>query len=80
MVIGMRKYLVYYSRSNGDSFTEYFNTEKEALEYGEDSWLHLTKKEQEKAESFFVGYCDDYDEEEMCSETGNYYTIKDYKN
>ena len=78
-VVDRRKYLVYYGRINGDSFTEYFNTEKEALEYGEDIWLHLTKNEQEKVESFFVGYCNDYNEEDMCSETNNYYTIKNYK-
>lgn len=76
----MRKYVVVDSIKNGDDFTKYFDTEKEALDEAENEWLHLTKREQEKREMFFVGYCVDYDEEEGYSESGNFYTIKDYKN
>ena len=74
-----RKYVVYDSKKNGDSFVEYFETENEALEHAENSWLHLTKKEQEKREAFFVGYCNDYNENDYCSENSNFYCIKDYK-
>lgn len=74
-----RKYVVVDSVKNGDDFIEYFNTEKEALDQAENAWLHLTKREQEKRQEFFVGYCDDYNEEEGYSESGNFYCIKNYK-
>ena len=75
----MKKYVVVDTIKNGDDFTKFFNTENEALNEAENAWLHLTKKEQEKREMFFVGYCDDYNEEEGYSEGGNFYLIKDYK-
>ena len=74
----MKKYLVYDNVKKGDTFVDYFDTEKEALDAGENMWVHLIKSEQEKREEFFVGYCDDYDEEERCSENSNYFVIKDY--
>lgn len=50
--------------SKSDMDVEVFDTEKEALERAEYIWCHLTKREQEARDAFYVGVGDPDEEED----------------
>ena len=58
------KTFVFYDDRGGDIFEEWFDTADEAVEAAEMEWYHLTPREREKRQSFFVARvtADSFDE------------------
>lgn len=56
---------------NGDNFNKGFETEKEALEYAEAEWNHLSAFDKKRREAFYVLECQDEDEESERHLDGN---------